>query len=324
MVKIGIIGAGAWGANLVKSSHRLGYLAGVADRSEDLRASLKISLGEDIPLFESHAELLATDVAAVMIATPAPTHFQIAREALFAGKDVFVEKPMTLDPEEAHELIKIAEEHDRILMVGHLLLFHPPIQKIRQIVAEEKFGSLRSIHQRRAKLGRARSVENALWSLGVHDVAVILYLLGETPDFVSTTGHCGLNADVEDDVTLHLGFEDGTMANLHVSWLWPKNERHLTLIFERAMLVHDEISGQLVLYRKSIDGELQNVDDGEEILSEESMKPLDAEIEHFVHCVSTRTEPLSSGRRSLGVVEVLSEAEKQLSARRKLDVPLGS
>ncbi len=305
--KVGLIGAGNWGKNLAKNFHAMGVLAAVAEPSE----ALVEGLAKDYPgvrLYKGHNDLLADPaIDAVAIATPVPTHHAVASQAIAAGKDVFIEKPMTLTSREAEDLVKKADASDRVLMVGHLLLYQPAIQFIKAYLDDGKLGKIYSIHQERVKLGRARYVENVTWSLGVHDVAVLLYLIGESPRILHASGHCGLTSEVEDDVYLHMDFVSGIKAHLHNSWLWPENRRYLTIVGEKGMLVHHEMKGEVELHRKTIDSaDLQSQDDGAEIIFKaDDQQPLRLELEHFVECIEKRSIPISDGRNGLEVITAL-------------------
>ena len=304
-MKIAVIGAGNWGKNLVRNLSQLGVLSDVAEASQALRDGI----AADYPGVTLHSDfnsLLDADVDAVAIATPVPTHHAIAKAFLLAGKDVFVEKPMTFTVEEAEDLIKVASENNRVLMVGHLLLYQPAVQWLRSYLTEGKLGKIYSLHQRRAKLGRARSVENALWSLGVHDVAVLLHLVGEAPQKTTFVGHCGLQESIEDDTYLHMEFSGGVLAHLHNSWLWPENQRGLTVVGERGMIIYNEVEQTLTLHRKTIDSDLNNVDEGEELLFKGDGQPLLLEMEHFLECLKTRATPRSDGQNGLDVIRVLA------------------
>ncbi len=252
--------------------------------------------------------LLQSDINAVAIATPVPTHHAIAKAFLEAGKDVFVEKPMTFTVAEAEDLVATAKAGGRVLMVGHLLLYQPAVHWLKEYLDGGKLGQIYSLHQERMKLGRARAVENVLWSLGVHDVAVLLYLVGAAPASTSFSGHCGLQAEIEDDTYLHMEFPGGIKAHLHNSWLWPENRRRLTVVGEKGMLVYDEIAQNITLHRKIIDAELQNCDGGDEVVFEGSGQPLKLEMEHFIDCIKTRATPRSDGQNGLEVVRVLETA----------------
>ena len=310
-MKIGVIGAGNWGRNIVSNLAEMGILAGVADAVPQNRENAA-KMQTDIELYEDHSEMLAQGYDAVAIATPAHTHFAIAKEAMESGCDVFIEKPMTLDPEEAEALVKLGEEHEKVVMVGHLLLYQPAIAYIKEALERGDIGKVYTLHQRRSKHGRARAVENVLWSFGVHDVAVLLYLAGQAPVGVQVSGHCGLQDGVEDDTYLHLTFPDGSKAHLHNSWLWPTVERGLIIVGEKGMLVYDEIGQNVKLVKKTIDADLQNVDQGEEVVFEGSGQPLRIELEHFVSCCETRFKPNSCGQNGLDVVTVLAKAEALL------------
>lgn len=312
-MKVGVIGAGHWGENLVRNFAELGVLAGVADPMEENRsAALQQSPG--IELFDNEADLLAAGYDAVAIATPAATHYGIARRALEVGLDVFVEKPVTLDAVEALELQRLAEQGERILMVGHLLLHQPAVNFIAKFLRKGKLGQVYTLHQRRSKLGRVRSEENVMWSFGAHDVAVLLVLAGESPDQIQAWGHAAVTSGVEDDTYLHLGFPSGLKASLHNSWLWPRVERELIVVGEKGMLVFEESGSRVVLHRKVVDSEGNHYDGGEEILFEGSAQPLLLELEHFLECCRERKVPVSDGRNGFETVRVLEEAGKALQA----------
>lgn len=306
-LRIGLVGAGAWGRNLLRNLDAMGVLAGVAEPSREVRERLA-SEHAGVRWFDDFGQLIDSRPDAVVLATPAPTHHAIARAALEAGADVFVEKPITLEPSEAEDLVALAAERGRILMVGHLLLYQPAIAWMKTFLDDGGLGRIFTLHQERLKLGRARRVENVLWSFGVHDVAVLLHLAGGMPTSVRSSGHCGVQPGVEDDVYLHLGFADGCVAHLHTSWLWPEMRRRLTVVGERGMLVYDEIAQTVTLHRKGIDAGLANVDEGEEIVFSGDGEPLRLELEHFAECVRERKPPRSDGRNGLAVVEVLARA----------------
>lgn len=305
-MKIALIGAGHWGQNLARTLHQLGALEAVAEEDENRR----LALSEQYPsivFHQQYAPILESRVPAVAIATPAPTHFQIAMEALDAGKDVFVEKPMTLRVSEARALVERARAMDAILMAGHLLLYQPAVQKMKEYVGSGAIGQLYSIHQERLNFGRARSVENALWSLGIHDVAVALYLAGESPVEVSMAAQACVNPGIEDDVHLHMRFPNAAQAHLHTSWLWHEKRRRTTLIGEYGMVIYDENTQTVTLHRKSISSALHHYDEGQEILFEGASEPLTLELEHFLYCVKTREKPLSDGESAIAALSVLEQ-----------------
>ena len=311
-MSVAVVGAGAWGKNLVRNLHEMGVLEAVAELSPQLRTELSAAY----PDVTAHAEwtpVLRSDIPAVVVATPAPTHYEIAKAFLERDKDVFVEKPMTLSASEAQDLVKVAEARKRVLMVGHLLLYQPAVQWMRNAVESGMIGRLRSIHQRRLGLGRARSAENVLWSLGVHDIAVALYLVGGLPVSVDANGQCVLQSGIEDDVHLYMSFPQGVHTHLHCSWLWPERERGAVLVGEKGMLVYNELEQTVRLHRKTIDSALKNVDGGSEVVYQGSAEPLKLELSHFLDCVANRKAPLSDGLSGLEVVRVLQTASQRLN-----------
>ncbi|MDC0289934.1 Gfo/Idh/MocA family oxidoreductase [bacterium] len=314
-MKIGVIGAGNWGKNLIRNLSGMGVLAGVADAVPQNRENAQ-EIQPEVAVYESHTEMLADGFDAVAIATSAHTHYTIAKEAMEAGCDVFIEKPMTLDPSEAEALVKLGEEMDKVVMVGHLLLYQPAISYIKEALERGDIGQVYTLHQRRLKQGRARAVENVLWSFGVHDVAVLLYLAGRAPTEVQVSGHCGLQQGVEDDTYLHLTFPDGSKAHLHNSWLWPIVDRGLIIVGEKGILVFDEIAQTVKLVKKTINNDLQNVDGGEEVVFEGSGQPLRIELDHFLDCCKHRTKANSCGQSGLDVIRIIDQAESLLKAQR--------
>lgn len=310
-MKVGVIGGGHWGKNLVRNFAEIGVLAGVADPVEGDR-SRALEEAPGIELFANEKDLLAAGYDAVAIATPAATHFGIARAALEVGLDVFVEKPVTLDAAEALELHELAEKGEQVLMVGHLLLYQPAVNFITEFLRAGKLGQVYTLHQRRSKLGRVRSEENVMWSFGAHDVAVLLVLAGEAPDQIQAWGHAAITPGVEDDTYLHLEFPSGIKASLHNSWLWPRVERELIIVGEKGMLVFEEESSRVILHHKVVDGEGLHHERGEEILFEGSAQPLRLELEHFLECCQKRKTPISDGRNGFETVRVLEEASRIL------------
>jgi len=312
-MKVGLIGAGSWGKNLARVLHELGALGAIAEIHPQLREELS-AIYSGIPLYPDHQTLLKTDLPAVVIATPAATHFSLVKEALLCGKHVFVEKPLALSVAEAEELVALAQNKRRVLMVGHLLIYQPAIRWIKEFLDSKALGEIWSFHQERLNLGRARSVENALWSLGVHDVAVLLYLIGDVPKEVKVVGHAMLQPTVEDDVYLHLQFSGNIQAHIHASWLWPEKRRRLTIIGEAGMLVYDEVEQTVTLHRKGITPQLLNRDEGAEVIFRNYGEPLKHELVHFLECVTEGKVPLTDGESALLVVKVLEEASRQLEA----------
>ncbi len=314
-MQVGVLGAGAWGINHVRTLHQMGRLAVVIEPANALQDRVRSDF-PDIPVLECLDALwantdLSQDIQSFVIATPVSTHADLAVDLFAHGKHVLVEKPMALTTSDCEKMMAAAEQAKKTLMVGHLLLFQPAIQFIKQYLDEGKLGQVYTLTQRRSKLGRARRVENALWSFGVHDVAVFLYIVGQAPVKVNSVGHSAITVGVEDDVHLHLNFANGIVANLHNSWLWPRTERELIVVGEKGILVYDELQQEVVLYRKGIDREtLVNIDEGETVLFAGAKQPLQLELEHFLHCCETGDKPLADGQNGLDVVGVLEKCEE--------------
>ena len=309
-MKIAVIGAGVWGKNLISNFSQLGVLTAVADAFEANRQAV-LEAYPGIAVYDSAESLFVSETLdAVAIATPPHTHCAIALAAMENGLDVFVEKPMTLDPAEAETMAAFAKANDRILMVGHLLLYQPAIGFIKDFLDAGKLGKIFTLTQRRSKLGRVRSVENVLWSFGVHDVAVLLHLAGEEPTEVVSSGHAGITEGIEDDFHLHLTFPSGAKANLHNSWLWPRVERELIITGENGILVFDEINSRVILHRKTVSPDLAHHDEGEETIFEGSAEPLKLELQHFIDCCKTRAEPLSGKSNGVATVNVIRRASE--------------
>ncbi|ULL19444.1 gfo/Idh/MocA family oxidoreductase [Paenibacillus sp. H1-7] len=312
MTKVIVVGAGQWGKNLVRTYHELNALVAIVEADTRLQESLHITYPE-IPIYSDYSQAIQLeDTAAVVIATPVPTHFSLAKEALLKGRDVFIEKPMTLSSKDAEELIRIAAENQLILMVGHLLLYQPAIEKMKEVIVSGKIGQLHSLHQERMKLGRVRSVENVLWSFGVHDLAVLLHLVEDTPSGITVNGQRVVQPHVEDDIYVHMAFQNGVQAHLHTSWLWPEVRRRLVAIGSEGMLVYDEEKQIVTLHRKGIESDLSNREEGIEILYEGNVQPLTLECLHFLDCVQIRKQPRSDGDNGLEVIKVLEQCSSIL------------
>ncbi|WP_299402669.1 Gfo/Idh/MocA family oxidoreductase [Acaryochloris sp. IP29b_bin.148] len=312
MKKVGVVGAGNWGKNLVKNFYDLNALAGIAEMNPELRQTMA-SAYPDLPLYTDYQDALQTDLTAMVLATPAPTHYQLAKAVLAAGKDVFIEKPMTLNTQEAIELAEYADQQGRILMVGHLLLYQPAIAWMRDYLASGKAGKVLHVMAQRAKLGRARSEENVWWSFAPHDVSVVLDLLGNPKlKAIQASGHAMVQPGVEDNVHVDLVFENGQTAHIHASWYHPLLQRCTTILAERQMLVYDEVTQQVTVYDKSIDANLHNVDTGSWVADVATTQPLKLECQHFLECLETRQQPRSNGWNGVAVVEILENAQEAM------------
>ena len=252
-VRVGQAGLGSWGQNLVRNFDELAELAWLCDTSEELRARF----GTRYPkarVTSDFDDLLADDqLEAVVVATPVPTHYQLARRALDAGKHVFVEKPPAMRRDEMAELLDLARERNVVLMPGHLLLYHPGVRKLKELIDSGELGEVLCVYGNRQNLGVIRSHENALWSLGVHDLSVILWLLGEEPVEAIALGRDFLQPGVEDVVFCYLRFPSGKVAHMHLSWLDPHKMRKMTVVGKEKMVVFDdmELERKITVYEKA-------------------------------------------------------------------------
>jgi predicted dehydrogenase len=321
---VGVVGLGYWGTNLMRALSRIPQLSlrYGCDLDEGKRAKLS-SLYPNTRLTADFEHLLSDDgLDAVVVASPSPTHAALAQQALLAGKDVFVEKPLALHAADARQLVKLAAEKDRILMVGHLLEYHPAVARLKEIVDSGQLGEVFYLYTHRLNLGIIRKDENVLWSLAPHDLSVIMCLLDEEPVEVQATGHAFLQEGVEDVVFGTLHFPDGKLAHLHVSWLDPHKERKVTVVGSESMAVFDDISREekLKLFHKGVRklkhepyGAHMGLRFGDVVAPYlPNEEPLKLECEHFVECLVKRTRPLSDGLSGLRVVRTLEALQRSL------------
>jgi len=309
-----VVGAGNWGRNLVKTFHSLGALGGIAEANPTLRQQISEKY-PGIPIFEDYFTALAQDnTPAVVLATPASTHYTFARAALEVGRDVFVEKPITLEGEEALWLAEYADQNDRILMVGHLLLYQPAITWMRDYLASGQAGKVLHIATQRLKLGRVRSEENVWWSFAPHDISVVLELLGRPiVAGVKAQGQSMVQNRIEDYVHVDLTFKNSQSAHIHCSWYWPTVERRTTVLTDQQILVYDELTQRVTIHRQRINEKtLQHDDDGSEQVPIAHEHPLTLECQHFLHCLTTRQRPRSDGWNGVAVVNILEQAQNLL------------
>lgn len=324
-VKVGVIGCGYWGPHLIRNLFDMVNvdLVVVAEQREERLQFVRRSY-PTVRLFGDHRKLLECDIDAVVIATPIQTHFELAREALLAGKDVLVEKPLATTVAEANELVRLAAAEGRILMVGHTFLYNPAVRELRRLVQEGELGRIYYGDSARLNLGLFQRHANVVWDLAPHDISILTYVLGQKPVEVSARGSTCVRPDVHDVCYLQLLFSGGTSVNVHVSWLDPDKVRRLTLVGDRKMAVYNDVStvDRLRIYDSSV--ECPKVDNyGEFELAYRHggisipyiawREPLRMECEHFVHCVRTGEEPLSGGQQALAVVSALEAASRSLA-----------
>jgi len=286
----------------------------VCDTTEAGRlAGASISPGCEV--FSDPEAVFSSPVPAVVIATPAETHFSLARRALQAGKDVFVEKPLALTCEEGRQLVDTARAGGRIVMVGHVLEYHPGILKLRELVASGELGKVRYIYSNRLSLGKIRREENILWSFAPHDIAIILRLLGETPFEVVACGGTYVSPNIADVTVTHLLFDNGVRAHIFVSWLHPFKEQRLVVVGSRKMASFDDVEKKLIVYDQHIDwskGVPVPVKNGGTEIPFPPDEPLRNECLAFVNSVETRRQPLTDGESAVAVLKVLQAAQRSL------------
>ena len=253
MKNVAVVGLGYWGPNLARNFDELGALGALCELDTSLRERFA-ARHPSARMYSDYDELLADDsIDAVVIATPVPTHFALAKQALAAGKHALVEKPPAMRASEMEELVALAAERQRVLMPGHLLLYHPGVQKLKELVDAGELGDVLCVYGNRQNLGKIRRDENALWSLGVHDLSVVLYLLDEEPSEVIAHGRDFLTEGVEDVVFCYLRFPSGRIAHLHLSWLDPHKMRRITVVGREKMVVFDDmdIDRKVTIYDKA-------------------------------------------------------------------------
>jgi predicted dehydrogenase len=323
-VRLALVGFGYWGPNLARNFHQLdgAELAYVVDaNSAALQKAQRL-----------YGCATATDVAvalddptvdAIVVATPARTHFALGQQALLAGKHVFVEKPLTMDLEEGRALTALAEGLGSILMVGHVFEYNPAVRYIKQAIDSGDLGDLLYLYSKRVNLGRVQSDVNALWSIAPHDISIALYLLGQMPVAVRCQGASCLNGQVEDVIFLTLNFAGNVLCHVHASWLDPSKTREMTVVGSHKMIVYDDVSaeGKVRVYDKGAfrKGEVTYGDfqyklhSGDILIPRLDLKePLQEECAHFVACVRSGARPLTDGQNGLRVLQVLTAGQQSL------------
>jgi predicted dehydrogenase len=326
-IGIAVVGTGDWGANLVRNFANLPgtRLVSVCD-ADPQRLAKTAAQYPGVRAVGDVADVARDpEVQGVVVAASAVSHYPLARALLEAGKDVYVEKPLTLEVAHAEELVRLAKTKGRVLMVGHLLLYHPGVQYLKKMVVDGQIGDLLYIYCQRVNLGKVRKDENALWSFAPHDLSVILYLMDQEPVDVAARGAAFLQAGVEDVVFVDLRFASGQTAHAHVSWLDPHKLRKFTVVGTQKMMVFDdmEASEKIKVYDKGVDragqvvsyGDALTVRSGDILIPKISLQePLRLECLHFVECVRERKRPLTDGIGGLRVVKVLDAAQRSLKA----------
>jgi UDP-2-acetamido-3-amino-2,3-dideoxy-glucuronate N-acetyltransferase len=318
--KIACIGAGYWGKNLVRNFSELGVLSWICDT--DVERGSELAAAYHIPRCTGSVDAILADpeVRGVAIATPAETHGKMVQRALLAGKDVLVEKPLCMSVEEGQDLVALAAEKQRILMVGHLLWYHPAVLKLKALIEAGELGRIRYIYSNRLNLGRIRREENILWSFAPHDVSVILGLVGEMPDTIEAQGGNYLHDKITDVTVSLLSFPSGVKAHIFVSWLHPFKEQKLIVVGDRKMAVFDDIEQEqkLLIYPHTINWKNNVPIAGKaeaQVVPFEPEEPLRAECLHFLACLQNRQPPRTDGHEGLRVLRVLQGCQAALGVK---------
>ncbi len=324
MVTLGQVGLGYWGPNLLRNFNGLAQAR--VKVCCDLDETALRRVGSQYPgmaITADYGALLADpEIEAVIVTTPTPAHYELAKAALLTGRHVFVEKPIALAVAEAEDLVALAEERGRVLMVGHLLMYHPAVTRLKQLVDGGELGDVYYLYTSRLNLGQVRRNENAMWSLAPHDISVALHLLGEEPEVVAAQGLTYLQPGIPDTVFLTLRFASGRAAHVHVSWLDPHKVRRITVVGSQKMAVFDDVDSteKLRIYDKGVHrpaydsyGDSLSLRFGDISIPRVDMRePLRLECQHFIDCIVNGQTPLSDGRNGVQVLRVLEAGQQSL------------
>jgi len=321
-VRVAVAGLGYWGPNIARNMAAIGgcEVTWLCDASEQARERIAGSFPSARTTGDLADVLADESVDAVALATPVPTHAELAEAVLDAGKHCFVEKPLATNAADAERVAQAAERAGRILMVGHLLEYHPAVTRLKELIDADELGELYYIYGNRLNLGKLRADENALWSLGAHDVSVALHLIGEEPVECFAQGASYVRDGVQDVVFCFMRFPSGVVSHLHLSWLDPHKERRITVVGAKRMASFDDmlIEGKLTVYDKGFDEDTttwgEYIARTGDIFSPRipNREPLRLECEHFVECVRTGAAPRSDGASGLRVVRVLQALQESL------------
>ncbi len=318
LTSVAVVGSGYWGKNLVRNFNALNALKLICDQNETVLDVFKKQY-PDVDVCLAFNEVLnCPEIGGIAIATPAETHYRLAREALLAGKHVFVEKPLVLNEDEGTELIKLAEERRLTLMVGHLLQYHPVFLSLKKLAHSGELGRINYIYSNRLNLGKIRREENILWSFAPHDISMILSIAGEEPESVMSTGGNYLHQKIADVTTTHLTFPSGMRAHIFVSWLHPFKEQKLVVVGDRKMAVFDDTQpwqDKLLLYPHRIDWQnnmpVPTKGTAEQVETPQD-EPLKCECLHFLDCIKDKSKPRTDGYEGLRVLQVLNASQSSL------------
>lgn len=320
MIKVAVVGSGYWGKNLVRNFHGLGALGAICDKDAEVLAKFQ-EMYQRIPVVQDINQLLgdfSAPIDAVVIATPAETHHDLARRSLAAGKHVFVEKPLALTEEEGQDLVQLAEQNHLTLMVGHILQYHGAVIKLKELIDSGELGKVQYLYSNRLNIGKIRAEENILWSFAPHDISVILMLLGEMPEAIYATGGTYLQDQIPDTTLTTLDFPSGAKAHIFVSWLHPFKEQKLVVVGDKKMAVFDDMSEEKLrlfpheiqwLHRVPVAAKAEP-----EVVEVAMDEPLKAECQHFLTCIAEGRTPQTDGREGLRVLQVLQASQASLDS----------
>jgi predicted dehydrogenase len=324
-IRVGVVGLGYWGPNLARNFAAVDgcELAWLCDGAEQIRTKLADAFPGVCTSGEIDELLADPELDAVVLATPVPTHAELAARVLEVGKHCFVEKPLATTVADAQRAVDAADKAGRILMVGHLLEYHPAVTHLKELLDADELGSLYYVYGNRVNLGKLRAEENALWSLGAHDVSVVLRLIGEEPVECSAHGESYVRGGVQDVVFCYLRFPSGQVAHLHLSWLDPHKERRITVVGSKRMATFDDMrtEGKLTVYDKGFDEDASSWGEyitraGESFSPRlANAEPLRLECQHFIDCIREGKTPRSDGQSGLRVVRVLEALQHSLDNR---------
>jgi len=333
-MNVAVIGVGYWGANLARVLFQLpsANLHSVCDIRKERLDYVRSSFPTVETTSDYRSLLKNREIEAVVIATEAQFHYQIAKECLEAGKHTLVEKPLSLTSQECRELIEVAERRNRILMVGHTFEYNAAVRKLKEYVVGGELGEVYYIYSSRLSLGKIRQDINAMWNFAPHDISIILYLMESEPIKVSAQGLCCIQEGIEDVVFMHLEFAEGVSAHIHISWLDPNKVRKMTIVGSKKMVIYDDIESdaKIQVYDKGIDkkdlreslGKFETFGDFQLLLRAgdiympkiDFVEPLKVESSHFIECIREGRKPLTDGYDGLRVVKVLETAQKSLES----------
>ncbi|MDZ7374225.1 MAG: Gfo/Idh/MocA family oxidoreductase [candidate division KSB1 bacterium] len=329
MVNVALVGYGYWGPNVARNLHELPNCRfQVCCDLDPARLALAQARFPQIRVTSQYSDVLSDEgIEAVVIATPARSHFALAKAALLAGKHVLVEKPLAMSSQEAEELIALADAQKRVLMVGHTFEYNPAVLKIKELLSENQLGDIYYAYSTRVNLGRVQRDLNALWSIAPHDISILLFLFEQLPSEVSARGSSHLDRSIEDVVFVDFLFPSGITAHIHVSWLDPSKVRRMTIVGSKKMVVYDDLEteGKVKVYDKGVlkvgDGQIfgefqYRLHSGDIYIPKIDLsEPLRNECAHFLECIEQRKSPRTDGQSGLRVIRVLEAAQESLRRR---------